>query len=113
MANKKFIQITEATDITDMSYFVGTLDNGDGTSTDYRFSKDLMIASVLTSTRLEVAILVTGSDLSDPWFDGKEITELAMNNQTYLRDEDFTQLGDTITMIAAIFISGRKCIAKL
>lgn len=113
MANKKFIQITAATDITDMSYFVGTLDNGDGTSTDYRFSKELLIDSVLSSTRIEIAISVTGSDLTDPWFDGKEITEISMNNQTYLRDEDFAQSGDTITMLAAVFISGRKCIAKL
>lgn len=113
MANKKFIQITTATDITDMSYFVGTLDNGDGTSTDYRFSKELLIDSVLASTRVEIAISVTGATLTDTWFDGKDVTELAMNNQTYLRDEDFTQLGDTITMIAGIFISGKKCIAKL
>jgi hypothetical protein len=113
MATKKFIAVTTATDITNMSYFVGTVDNGDGTGTDYKFSLALLIASILPLMRKQVTASATGDTLTDSWFDDKDILTLITNGQVYTRNVDFTQSGDTITGTTISFYNSQIIVAQL
>jgi hypothetical protein len=103
---KKFINVTDAPDVSGMDYFIGTRDNGDGTSSDYKYS----LAQIAGATRKAITVGTTAATLTDSFF-SNTISSIMANNQAFVVGDDFTQSGTTITLLSGIFISGKTIIA--
>lgn len=88
--------------------YVGVHNNGDGTYTDYMYP----IASSTGINKKIITIGTGGATLTDVFF-SNTITEIVMNNQSYIVGDDFTQSGTTITGVTISFVSGQKLIAKI
>jgi len=108
MANIKLSAFTIQPSITSMDYFVGVRDNGDGTFSNYKYT-----ATQLTSQlKKTITVASTGSTLTDSFF-SNTLSEIVMNNQSYIATVDFSQAGNVITGITISFVSGQKIIAKI
>lgn len=100
--------ITTASDVSNMDYFIGTHNNGDGTYTDYKFTYDQLAS--LGSKR--ILVIDTQNTLIDPFFENI-ISEIVTDRQSYISDVDFTQSGNEITGITFSFYDGQILIAKV
>lgn len=97
----KFPELTVApiSSLSEVSFFVGYIDNGDGSFNDYRFTRDQIVNAVTELTQKKFLAPSTGSTITLDWFDGKTIGTLYFNNQCFFSGENFTQIGDTITLL--------------
>jgi len=110
MLVKKLSDIAIAPALTDMAYFVGRQDNGDGTSTDYQYTYDQIVT--LASGKEIITVGTTdGTHITDSFFSGKAILSLTFGGQSYLQGENFTQSGSTITAIGITFYTGQLILA--
>lgn len=97
-------------DIQNLEYFVGTkLISGtrgmpDAVYQDFLFTPEQIINSVLQSTQKKFQSPSTGNTITLSWFNGKNIGTLTFNNQSFFSEENFTQDGDTITLLNGLSV---------
>lgn len=110
----KFSELDEAPEVSALSSFVGIMDNGDGTFTNYLFTPAELAAYINAgSTKERITVATAGNTLTNAWFETHTVMEIVSNGQTYQEGEDFTQSGDTITGVTFTFYVGQKLIAKI
>lgn len=95
----RLIQIEDAPDINAMAYFVGVQDNGNGTSTDYKFTPSQLVNYVAGQMSIMAVCTSTGAVHNFAWAIDKEIKTITYGGIVYFMDEDFTQLGQELTWI--------------
>lgn len=111
--NTQLKNIATSEDLISFDYFIGTRDNNDGTYTDRKFTYAQVAALAAGATQVRVTVDADGSTITDAFFETNIISMIFTNNQAYISEQDFTQLGDTITGVTISFFAGQLLIAKV
>lgn len=101
MAQKRLVQITDATSVTAQTKFVGVEDSGTGTGVDGKYTLGQAMAfmkQAITVDNSAYVISNTGHTLTGAYF-SNTITEIVTNNQCYIVGVDFSQAGTAISWI--------------
>lgn len=94
MAREKLSAFTTAPSATDMDFFVGVRDNGDGTFSNYKYT----LAQIKAGGKQVVTSTEDGKSMTDDYF-SNPISVLLTDSQAYALDIDFEQDGETITWL--------------
>ncbi|MGC4058182.1 MAG: hypothetical protein QM743_08695 [Chitinophagaceae bacterium] len=122
MANEKLSVFTTAPDIVDVDFFIGVRKTGqqDQQGNDIyvnrKYTPEALIAYLKLKMRKRITVVADnigggGSTLTDPFF-SDTIEEIATLTQNFIRGENFTQSGTTITIKDSSFYDGQILIAK-
>ncbi len=112
MADKKFIQITEASTLPEEAYIVGT-EGTTGSSTDYRYTVPQIANTINTVNVKKIDANADGVTITDAFF-GEAIQIIFTSGQAYIIDVDFTQItgSNSVTLInGSTFYIGQVLIA--
>lgn len=92
----KFSEVDTAASVSDMAFFVGFLDNGDGTYTNYNYTLP-QLASYFGS--LKYTSTVNAASVTAAGIDERPVKAILTDRAAYQVDEDFTQSGNAITWV--------------
>lgn len=113
--------LVDAPNVDVFDYFIGIKNTGGDTYVNYKYTFNDLAAAVFLYFTVNITALTsnistttnTDDTLEDSWFNGKTIEEIATNNQIYLKDTDFTQIGNKIKLLNATWADTQKLRARL
>lgn len=109
MAREKLSAFTTAPDATNMDFFVGVRDNGDGTFSNYKYT----LAQIQTGGTARITVAESGDTITDSFFESNTISTLFTDRSVYISDIDFTQDGGSIRGIGISFYETQVIIASV